>query len=95
MTFNWNDEKNEILKKTRNITFEEIVLSISEGKLVKVMEHPNKEKYKNQKIFLVEYNDYIYVVPFVENYEEKEIFLKTIFPNRNYTKKYLGEGGKK
>ncbi len=92
MTFNWNDQKNEILKKDRDISFEEIVLCISEGKVITVLEHPNEEKYKNQKIYLINYNSYVYVVPFVEN--ESEIFLKTIYPSREYTKKYLKNGGR-
>lgn len=94
MTYNWNDEKNEILKEQRHISFEEIILCISEGKVVKVLKHPNEEKYGNQKIYLIHYNDYIYVVPFVENKEAEEIFLKTIYPSREYTKKLLKNGGK-
>lgn len=94
MTYNWDDEKNEILKKTRNISFEKIMLCISEGKVVKVLEHPDKKKFGHQKLYLINYNDYIYVVPFVESKEEKEIFLKTIYPSRGYTKKLLKNGGK-
>ena len=93
MTYNWNNEKNEILKKDRTISFEELVLSISEGNIIAVLDHPNKEKYGNQKIYLIKYNNYIYVVPFVENKEENEIFLKTIYPSREYTRKYLKSGG--
>jgi uncharacterized DUF497 family protein len=89
MTFNWNEDKNTLLKQTRNISFEEIVLCILEGRVIKVMDHPNKKKYVNQKLYLIEYNDYIYVVPFLINEKEKEIFLKTIYPSRDYTKKYL------
>ena len=88
MTYNWNEEKNEELKKKRNISFEEIILCISEGKIIKILEHPNKEKYPKQFMYLIECNDYIYVVPFVINEKEKEIFLKTIFQSRFYTKKF-------
>jgi hypothetical protein len=42
-------------------------------------------------MYLVENNDYIYVVPYVFNEKDKEIFLKTIFPSRYYMKKY-GKG---
>jgi len=52
-----------------------------------VLEHPNKIKYGNQKIFVIEYNNYAYLVPFVE--DEQKIFLKTIIPSRKATKKYL------
>jgi len=87
MTFNWNDEKNEKLKRERGISFEEIVLCINDGQIVKVLEHPNTEHYPNQLLYLIELKNYIYVVPFVER--EEEIFLKTIFPSRHYTKQYL------
>jgi len=89
MTFNWNEEKNIDLKKRRNISFEEIILCIYEGKVVTVMEHPNKEKYPHQYLYLIDYKNYIYVVPFLINENEKEIFLKTIYPSREYTKHFL------
>ena len=38
---------------------------------------------------MININEYIYTVPFVEN--DKEWFLKTIMPNRQFTKKYLGD----
>ena len=41
-------EKNEILKKERNISFEDVILSIENGYLLDDIEHPNKEKYQNQ-----------------------------------------------
>lgn len=39
-------------------------------------------------MFVVEIENYIYLVPFIE--KEDEIFLKTIYPSRKATKKYLG-----
>ena len=89
MTFNWNEKKNKELKKKRNISFEEIIICISEGKMVKVMRHPNKIKFPNQYLYLIEYKKYIYVVPFIINEKEKEIFLKTIYPSREYTKQFI------
>jgi uncharacterized DUF497 family protein len=92
MTFDWNDDKNEQLKRERSISFEEIVLCISEGLVVDILHHPNPEKYPNQYLYLINLNNYIYVVPYVKNENEDVIFLKTIFPSRMYTKKYLNEG---
>ncbi len=85
--FAWDEDKNNFLKKTRNISFEEIVLSLSNNKLLEVVEHQNKQKYPSQKMFIVDVRDYAYVVPFVE--DEKKYFLKTIYPSREATKKYL------
>ncbi len=83
----WDEGKNNLLKETRNISFEEIVLSLSNNKLLEVVEHPNKQKYPNQKMFIVNVRDYAYIVPFVE--DEKKYFLKTIYPSREATKKYI------
>lgn len=87
----WNDEKNKKLIAKRNISFEEMVLCIEKGGLLDILEHPKKGKYKNQCIFVVKVEDYVYLVPFIET--EKEIFLKTIIPSRKATRVYL-KGGK-
>ena len=92
MLLDWSHEKNEFLKKERNISFEEIALHLSEGRLWKVTEHPNPKKYPNQRVFLVPVNDYIFFVPFIM--EEEKFFLKTAFPSRQATKDYLLERNK-
>ncbi|MCX5816842.1 MAG: toxin [Proteobacteria bacterium] len=86
--YDWNDDKNELLKKLRGVSFEQVVLAIVSGDLVDRIRHPNPEKYPNQRIFLVKIEDYIYSVPYVEDGEK--IFLKTIIPNSKATKKRLG-----
>jgi ribosomal protein S3AE len=85
--YDWSDEKNELLKKLRGVSFEQVVLAIVSGDLIDRIKHPNPEKYPNQKIFLVKIDNYIYSVPYVE--DDKKIFLKTIIPNSKETKKYL------
>jgi len=86
--FDWDDEKNRKLKKERNISFEIILSYIEAGDILDKIKHPNDEKYPNQSIFVIEHENYIYLVPFIE--EEEKIFLKTIIPNRKATEKYLG-----
>ena len=85
----WNQEKNEKLQRERDISFEDIAPYIEEDKTIDMAEHPNQKKYRHQKVFAVIFNNYVYLIPYVEN--EKELFLKTIIPNRKATKKYLGE----
>jgi uncharacterized DUF497 family protein len=87
--FDWNVKKNEELKAERNVGFEDVLFSIMHDGLLDIVEHPNKQKYPGQRVFIVKIEDYVYLVPFVE--EEKVIFLKTIIPSRKMTKKYLGE----
>jgi uncharacterized DUF497 family protein len=80
--FNWSHEKNELLKAERGISFEEIVLLIESGHILGIEENPART---NQKIYILEIENYAFVVPFVEN--QNEIFLKTAFPSRKYTKR--------
>ncbi len=79
----WSLLKSERLKRTRGASFEEII----KGKLVDVMRHPKKD---NQQIMLFEYKGYIWVVPFIDTGDQ--IFLKTLYPSRKYTKMYKRRG---
>ena len=85
--FDWNNQKNEKLKQEREISFEEIVIAIEEGKILDIIENPKKDKYASQQVFVIEIDNYAYLVPFVE--DEEKAFLKTIIPSRKATKKYL------
>jgi hypothetical protein len=85
--FDWNSDKNEQLKAERDLGFEDILAAIEEEGLLASIEHPNQKKYPNQQILLVCMEEYIYMVPFVE--DEEKIFLKTIIPSRKLTKLYL------
>jgi uncharacterized DUF497 family protein len=80
---NWNSEKNEILKRERGISFEEITYLIESDQVIGIEENPG---YPNQRMYVLEIDNYAIIVPYVEN--DDEIFLKTAFPSRKYTKKY-------
>jgi uncharacterized DUF497 family protein len=86
---NWNFTKNQQLIVERGISFEDVVFCIQQGRLLDDVEHPNSDKYPGQRIFVVNIDDYVHLVPYVEN--RKEIFLKTVIPSRRATKQYLGE----
>ena len=79
MAFEWDPLKNERLKKTRGVSFEEIL----KAKFIDIRNHPTKGW---QETLLVEWKDYVWIVPFVRG--EKGIFLKTIYPSRKLTKRY-------
>lgn len=85
--FSWNNEKNQKLKDERGISFEVILFYIEKGFLLDIIVNPNQRKYRNQKIFIVEVNEYAYLVPFSES--DDEIFLHTIIPSRKMTDKYI------
>jgi hypothetical protein len=80
---NWNTDKNEILKRERGISFEEIAFLIEPGQIIEIEENPGR---LNQKMYILEIENYAIVVPFVES--DNEIFFKTAFPSRKYTKLY-------
>ena len=84
----WNSSKNRKLIEERGISFEDIVFCLQSNGLLDDISHPNKEKYQHQRIFIVSVDEYVYLIPYVEN--EEEIFLKTIIPSRKATKQYLG-----
>ena len=87
--FNWSPEKNEWLKRERGISFEIVVFQIEAGNILDILEHVHQERYSDQRIFVIDFEDYAYLVPFVE--DEDEVFLKTIIPSRKATRKYLNE----
>lgn len=87
--FVWNDAKNEKLKAERGIGFEDVVFHIERGDVLDILDHPNQERYGGQRIFVVQRDAYVYLVPFAE--DERLVFLKTIIPSRRATKQYLGK----
>ena len=88
--FHWSDAKNELLKRERQISFEEITLSIAAGGLLDVIRHANEVKYPGQRVLIVSVGGYVYLVPFVE--KPDFYFLKTIIPSRKATRDYLERG---
>ena len=85
-TFRWNQEKNAELKRNRRISFEDVVLAIDSGGLLDVVEHPNRQRYPKQAVFVVVVTAYVYLVPFVE--EPEYMFLKTIILSRKAAREY-------
>ena len=86
--FRWDHEKNIRLQKERGVSFEQARVAIERDGPLDVLEHPNSERYSHQKQFIILLYDYVYVVPFVEE-ENDTYFLKTIYPSRKLTRKYL------
>lgn len=84
----FSPEKNELLKSTRNISFEEVIECIQNDGILDNKIHHNKLR-SNQRIYIVSINGYAYLVPYVIDEENGRVFLKTIYPSRIYTKLYL------
>ena len=88
-SFSWDPQKNEWLKENRDISFERVVALIYEGEVLDIVQHPNRVKYPAQKMFILNIEEYAYLVPFIETHEH--LFLKSIIASRKATKRYLGD----
>ena len=64
MIFKFSDEKNKLLFIERGITFTNVIETIAEHGILLDIEHPNMVKYPNQRIFVVNINNYPYCVPY-------------------------------
>lgn len=82
----WDPVKNEKLKEERRVSFEDVVFYIERGDILDIVANTNQKKYPHQQMYVLNIDDYVYLVPFVEN--EEVIFLKTIIPSRKATKEY-------
>jgi hypothetical protein len=89
MKYEWDPAKNEWLKSNRRISFERVVFHLSQGDLWKIADHPDKKNYRGQKIYFINIENYIYLVPHA--IEKDYIFLKTIIPSRKATKLFQKE----
>ncbi len=85
----WNLEKGKALRSDLSrgvLGFEECLVAIEGGGILDVIPNPTKA---HQRMFVLEIDSYAYVVPFVE--DDEKIFLKTVYPSRKHTVKYLGQ----
>ena len=81
----WSLEKNEQLIKERGVSFEQLV----DGRFIGIEKHASKS---HQRLMVFEFRRYAWVIPYVEN--ENAYFLKTAFPSRKHTKRYLKGGSR-
>lgn len=82
--YDFDPEKNAWLVRERGISFEQVIALIEGGKLLRVLEHPNRAKYPDQLLYEVDVDGYVHVVPVVKT--AGTLFLKTIYPSRKATR---------
>jgi uncharacterized DUF497 family protein len=85
--FRWSADKDAELLAKRGISFERVVIAVEAAGLLDVLAHPNPRRYPRQKVMVATWDDYVYLVPFVE--EADHYFLKTVIPSRKATRDYL------
>ena len=89
MQYDWDPKKNELLKETREISFEAIIVHLGRGDIWRVARHPDHDQYPGQQLFFVIVDNYVYIVPF--EIRGETIWLVTIIPSRKATKEYQKE----
>ncbi len=82
MEFDFSQEKNDLLFIKRGVTFYKVIEAIAERGILLNFDHPNQQKYPEQKILVVNLDGYAYCVPYV--IEGGKWFLKTIYPSRKF-----------
>ncbi|KQC12376.1 MAG: hypothetical protein APR63_11135 [Desulfuromonas sp. SDB] len=82
----WDKNKNDLLKLSRNISFEEISEKIVNKEYIDIIENPIRE---DQLYFIMSINNYIWILLFIID-EKLNIVLKTAFPSRKFNMKYGG-----
>ena len=65
-------------------------MAVEAGGLLDILAHPNQAKYPRQRVLVVAFDNYAYLVPFTE--EKDYFFLKTVIPSRKATRDYLDQG---
>lgn len=88
------EEKNLLLKETRGICFEDVLQAIERKKILDDLKSKS-QKYPHQRILVIKLGEYVYAVPYVIDQKRKVIFLKTVYPSRVLTDKYMKGGVKK
>jgi hypothetical protein len=78
MLVRWNEEKNQLLKTRRNVSFEQILLKLEAGDFLGPEQNPT---YPGQFRIIINIDGYPHIVPFVIG-NDGSWFLKTIFPSR-------------
>jgi uncharacterized DUF497 family protein len=83
--FLWDEKKNEWLQRERGFSFDDVVVAYEHDFIIDDIDHPTR---KNQRILVVELDNFICAVPYVKDGEV--YFLKTIYPSRDLRKIYRG-----
>jgi hypothetical protein len=83
----YDPDKNEKLKKQRNVSFEDL-FDCEEKYILADIENENP-RYPGQRIIVAEIKGYTYMIPYVKN--EDSIFLKTMIPSRKFRRIFRGD----
>lgn len=84
MDITWDEKKNEWLKSTRSVSFEQIAGILLDKQYLDIVENPIRP---DQQYFVMAIRSYTWLVPFVIDADDR-IVLKPAFPSRKYHRLY-------
>jgi hypothetical protein len=90
----FSEAKNLLLKETRGTGFEDVIAAIERKRILGDLKYKNK-KYIHQRLLVIKRDEYAYAVPYVIDPKRKVIFLKTVYPSRVLTGRYMKGGMRK
>ena len=88
------------LENNRALKQRNIQKNLGENKAIEIIandgilfdfKHPKVEQYPNQRIMVISIENYPYCIPYIMN--DKEIVLKTIYPDRKFKKLLESKNG--
>ena len=82
VTFDYDEHKNEWLLRERDLSFEDVIVALSEGRLLADYMHPNQKKYPGQRIMVVNIHNYSHCVPYVVDGEI--MHMMTVYASRKF-----------
>lgn len=88
LEFYYGLDKDDRLRATRGVGFLDAIEAIEDGRVLLDFEHPNRIRYSDQRILVLDINLYAYCVPYLDRSDV--LVLKTVSPNRRF--KHLVEG---
>ena len=78
--FTWDESKNDLLKRSRGVAFEDVLIGIARRDVVRVIYRHNPGIHPGQDLLLIMIRDYLYAVP--HQVFSDTIRLITIYPSR-------------
>ena len=87
----WDEGKNELLRRERGISFDDVKYHLTSGELLGDIRNPNQERYPGQRLYIVRINNGAWVVPYRQT--GGYVFLYTAYPSEKFTRMYRGQLG--
>jgi hypothetical protein len=87
VAYRWSAEKDAALQAERGFGFGDVVAALEGGGMLEDLPNASKN-HRGQRVLLVALGGYAVIVPYVRDGDT--LFLKTAYPSRKMTRRYIG-----